>query len=411
MRTASASLYGALIAGVLLRVAWAALVPVIPISDSGAYDILARNLAAGDGFVFTKGEPTCYFLPGAPFIYAALYFVFGQSYWTAVVLHVLVGAASVALVWKLTNEWFGSRAASISAWTLALWPSQIMFVTILATELLFGFLLLASLWLWTRETLSIWARGLLLGPLLALTALVRPHALLLPAIFALERLVRTRQSGASLGAAALAAIAMLAVLSPWAWRNHHHFGAPVLVAANFGATLWMGNNPQSSGGFMHFPPDVRHLNDVEREKELRRRATEFIKANPVRFAELSALRLLKTHGYETIHVGWNSEGIKQVFGEGALMPLKLISTGYWYAVLLAALVGVYLLLRQEGIRRGVLHPSVMLWGYFAAVHAVVLFQDRYHFVSIPMIAALAGFAAALLLERRPAAKPVLTAAR
>ena len=36
----------------LLRVAWAAMVPVVPISDGHAYDIFARNLAAGVGFGF-----------------------------------------------------------------------------------------------------------------------------------------------------------------------------------------------------------------------------------------------------------------------------------------------------------------------------------------------------------------------
>ncbi|MGH8130114.1 MAG: hypothetical protein ACRES3_04580 [Steroidobacteraceae bacterium] len=43
---------------------------------------------------------------------------------------------------------------------------------------------------------------------------------------------------------------------------------------------------------------------------------------------------------------------------------------------------------------------------------MILSQDRYHFVSIPMIAALAGFALAALLDRRDAApKPFLARAR
>lgn len=394
------ALYAALLVALLLRVAWAALVPVIPISDSKAYDILATNLAAGLGFAFEASKPTCYFAPGAAFIYAALYVVFDHSYWPIVVLHILVSAASVALVWKLTSEWFGSHAASISAWVLALWPSQIMFVTILATELLFNFLLLTALWIWTRESLSVWVRGLLLGPVLALTALVRPHALLLPGFFALERLVRTRQWATSIGLAAIAGVLMLAVLLPWSLRNERNFGEHVLVSANFGVTLWMGNNPQSSGSFMAFPDDVGQLNDVQREKELKRRAIEFIKTNPAKFVELSAIRLVKTHGYETINVGWNSKGITERFGEKMLMPLKLLGTAYWYAVLLAALIGLFLLLRREGFSRAVFNPAVLLWGYFAAIHAVILSMDRYHFISIPMIAALAGLTLASLLSGR-----------
>jgi hypothetical protein len=75
-----------------------------------------------------------------------------------------------------------------------------------------------------------------------------------------------------------------------------------------------------------------------------------------------------------------------------------VSTAYWYAVLLAALAGMFLLLRREGLIRGFLDPAVLLWAYFAAVHAVVLSQDRYHMISTPMIAMLAGLALASLLS-------------
>ncbi len=392
-------LYAAVLAAVILRVVWAAAVPVAPISDSNAYDIFATNLAAGDGFGWTRDNPSGFFAPGAAFIYAVLYSVFGHSYWPIVVLHIIASAASVALLWCLTKTWFGTRAANVAAWTLAIWPSQVMFVTILATELIFNFLLLVALWIWTRESLGIWVRGLLLGPVLALSALIRPHALLLPAFFAIERLVRTRKWVTTTGSAAIAGLLMVVILLPWSLRNEHAFGERFLVSANFGTTLWMGNNPQSIGEYMPVPDDVKHLNDAQRDRELKRRAVEYIKSDPAGFVRNSVVRLVKTHSRETINVAWNIKGIEQSLGNKMLMPLKAVSTAYWYAVLLAAAAGVLLLLRREGLAHGVCHPTVLLWTYFAAIHAVILSQDRYHFISIPMIAALAGFAVASLLPR------------
>ena len=41
----------------------------------------------------------------------------------------------------------------------------------------------------------------------------------------------------------------------------------------------------------------------------------------------------------------------------------------------------------------------MLWGYFAAVHAVTQASDRYHLPSVPYIAILAGLALAEAWQR------------
>ena len=58
------------------------------------------------------------------------------------------------------------------------------------------------------------------------------------------------------------------------------------------------------------------------------------------------------------------------------------------------LAGVAFLLMRKGLWRMLFHPTVLLWGYFGSVHAVIVIQDRYHFPSIPLIAALAAFSLA-----------------
>lgn len=389
-------LYAAIFVAIVLRITWAALVPVIPVSDSVAYDTFATNLAAGDGFGWTRENPTGFFAPGAAFIYAVLYVVFGHNYAPIVGLHILVAAASILLLWSLARQWFGIYAANCSAWALALWPSQVMFVTVLATELIFSGLMLASMWVWSRESINIWLRVLILGPILALCALVRPHALLLPAVFALERIWRTGLLIQTAISSAVCMLLVIIILTPWSLRNERVFGERFLIAANSGVTLWMGNNPQSSGEYMYPPTDVEHLNDAQRDKELRRRALAYIIDRPVTFVWQSIVRLVKTHSRETINVVWNIHGIEQGIGSKAHVPLKILSTAYWYVMLIFGLIGVVFIYRRTGLIGCACHPAVLVWMYFSAVHAIVLAQDRYHFISIPMIAALVGYSIAKL---------------
>ena len=51
--------------GLLLRLIWALLIPVEPVSDSAAYDMLARNIAEHGVFGFRPDEPSAYWAVGA----------------------------------------------------------------------------------------------------------------------------------------------------------------------------------------------------------------------------------------------------------------------------------------------------------------------------------------------------------
>jgi hypothetical protein len=50
------SLLIVLLIALILRVIWAFIVPVVPLSDSYAYDVFARNLASGVGYGWGPGN-------------------------------------------------------------------------------------------------------------------------------------------------------------------------------------------------------------------------------------------------------------------------------------------------------------------------------------------------------------------
>lgn len=62
----------ALIIALILRVVWGIAVPVVPVSDSNAYDLFAQNIALGHGFAWKPGELTAYWAVGTSAFYALL---------------------------------------------------------------------------------------------------------------------------------------------------------------------------------------------------------------------------------------------------------------------------------------------------------------------------------------------------
>jgi len=396
---------GTLILALVLRLAWAAVVPVEPFSDCGVYDQLARNIAAGQGYAFEPGKPTAFWAVGTSAVLAVVYKVFGHDYgyWPVVVLNVLVGVATVWLTMMLSRHWFGALAGLATGLLMAIWPGQIQFTTLTASAPLFNLCVVAALFVESRDRWSPGVRAVLTGVALAAASYVRPVSLLLPAILIWCRLVGPeagrRRPLAVLAEAAVVVVVMAALIAPWTIRNAKAFGRPVLISTNGGPNLWMGNNPNSTGGYMPLPDEVEGMSEVDREEFLKSQAKEYILENPRAFVVGLAKKWVLLHDRENIGVVWNQEGLIRSFGPGSLTPLKVVSSGYWWGVMLLAFCGVAAALSRLGVVSCLGLAPLVLWGYFMAVHVVVVGGDRYHYPSVPMIAALAGLGAVAVLDR------------
>jgi hypothetical protein len=195
-----------------------------------------------------------------------------------------------------------------------------------------------------------------------------------------------RQGWRSAAVNTLVALVVAAtMLSPWAIRNQALFDRPVLVSANFGANLWMGNNPHSDGSYMPLP-DGLPADEIERDSLLGKQAMTYIIANPLRYAQLSLSRLLDSFGRETVGVAWNEQGLP----EFAAMPLKLVSSAYWLLMLALCIFGVCSHVVERPNR--LFDPLVIAPGLFAAIAVLVVGGDRYHFGMMPFVAIYAAYA-------------------
>src|SRR5215471_18483092 len=131
-----------------LRAVWGAIVPVVPVSDGRAYDMLARALVQHNGYSWGRNQLTAYWPPGTSALYAAFYTVFGYDFKPIVILNVLLSTGIVALTIALAATLFEKMTALIAGFLMAIWPSEIAYVTILASELPFTFFVLAGCTIW-----------------------------------------------------------------------------------------------------------------------------------------------------------------------------------------------------------------------------------------------------------------------
>lgn len=399
------ALLAILAVGLVLRVAWALIVPVEPVSDSHAYHVFATNIAEHGVYGWTPDKPGAYWAVGTPAVIAALYALFGPGFGPVVVLNVIVSVAVIWQVFQLARHWFGTRTGLMAATLIAFWPSLILYVTILASEVFFLFLVLGGTLAFVKPWRRAWLGFLAAGLFWAGAAYVRPIALLLPAIFGFSLLVHGAGFRVILVRVVATGLVMALAIAPWTWRNYQVFGQPVLISTNFGPNFWMGNNPETTGGYMPLPDRVKGMSEPERAAMLKAEAMAHIRAEPLDFVIRSAVKFLRLHERETIAVHWNMPGIERALGVWVLPGLKVLATGYWYIVLLLALAGLVMLARQTGVIGMLVHPATLYWLYVGALHAVIVVGDRYHFPAIPMIAVLAALPLAALAGRAREVKP------
>lgn len=395
----------AVLCAVAVRLLWAMLVPVVPVSDSSAYDVFARNIAQHGVYGWEPSSPSAYWAVGTAAIYGALYWVFGtDTFFPHVAANFLAGIACVIFACLLATHWFGKLAGILTAFIMAFWPAQVMFTTVLASELFFNALLLAAIWLVECRTVNL-RTVFFASVLLGLATYIKPLALLVPFGFLLVWLVRGLRPKQALGYALFSIVVVVAVVSPWSYRNTTVFGTFVFLSTNGGTNLWMGNNPETTGEYQPLPEATRDMSEVEREAALKSDALAYIRAEPIAFLTRSLVKAVRLYERETIGVAWNERAIQSMGGDTATLGAKIVSQLYYLVTLGLALAGLVVAFYRFGIAF-LVHPTFLMIAYVTGVHAIIVIQDRYHFPAVPFLAALAGFAVSYFVEftRRTGAK-------
>lgn len=260
--------------------------------------------------------PSAFRPPGYPAFLAAVYALAAPlpvERWTAArVAQALLGTALVALVGLLARGLWGRRAGFFALAAGALYlPLAVVGASLLA-EILFATLLVGALVaaLAARRPPHGLAWVAVAGVLVGLATLTRPNAavVLFPLAFAVSRVGGRR----SLARPALLVALTLATVAPWTIRNAVQMDAFVPVSTHVGEALAgtyneEARNREDHPGAWLVPSRVAAFRDVyagggdqvDRQRELTRRALDYAADHPLYVAEVAARntqRLLNLEG-------------------------------------------------------------------------------------------------------------------
>ncbi|MGB4863374.1 MAG: glycosyltransferase family 39 protein [Tepidiformaceae bacterium] len=389
-----------IIIGGALRCWWVLSASVGTIDDSAFYNGHAVDLAAGRGYLNpATGAPSAFLPPGYSLALAAVYLVTGPSVLAGAVLNVAFAVVTMVFTYLIARRAFGTGAARLATVILAAFPSQIVYTPALTPDLFFTMLVMAVLWaglVISAETGR--ARFLLLGILLGVAVLTAPKVLVLAPllVFAASREVPRRVAARR---SAYVFVTMLVLLIPWTVRNAIQLDAPVFVSTNSGVNLWIGSNPEATGGWMPWDPNsdgwTYPEDEIATDREFRERALDYAFDHPLDWLKLTRPKLEETFRQDFSYLGHFSLVTRDKPLPG-WMPggrLRRIVNAYYDVICWAAVAGVLVLIAKRNAASISLVAAVVL----LILPGVLLFGlDRYHVVVLPLFCILAAGGAAIL---------------
>ncbi len=366
--------------------------------DEYNYDRLAASRVAGRFFF----PGVIYSLPGYPALLHPLYLIGGRSLDLVRAAQALLGAISCGLTFLLGRKVFGPKAGLLAALIAIFYGPSLFFETRLvpATAGLLASLLSLT-WLAYLPGANRRPAWLMGGVLLGVAALFAAGNLLLALLILLFWIPGNSVPPLSLiWKETLVLLGVLLVLTPAATRNSRQAGAPVALTAHAGINFFIGNNPESTGGFKTplflTPSATGIILDSHRVAEERagkrlspggsswfwfKEGLRYLFSAPGNTLRLTMLKIgLLIGPREYPDIGGNREGAKRDF---QLYGIPLVPFGL---IVPFAAAGLFLSPRRKRTR------MLLLLYLIAGVSAIVFFyyQDRARLLIVPVCAIFAG---------------------
>lgn len=290
--------------GLLLRWVWWMRYPVEALQgDPWRYSARALDLLQWGQFGFPT--PTAYEPPGYSFFLYVVYALFGSENFQAVFeIQSVLSLLTILLIYAVARVYLGVRVALVAMGLMAVFPSGVVFSSLVMSEGLALFLFSAYLYIQVRFA-DCWKSRALGGIPLGLAALTREIFLAFIAVKLLwiVSVAIARRAPAILGGALPLIVAVMVIL-PWTVRNHTAVGIMVPVSTNSSENLYFGNNPDFIG-FRHFRP-YSNLDERTQYVLLRADAVDFIVEDPVAFVGRMPGKLRRIVNPFPYEITWSS---------------------------------------------------------------------------------------------------------
>ena len=386
--------------------------------DEADYDMLARNLALGNGYVYSdqkdQNVPVTFRPPGYPFFMSLLYRCFdglGPYYYhsnkPAVfamrIVQAFLGATVPLLVYFLALHLFSRRTAFIAGLIMALYTTFIFFTAALMTENLFIPTLLLALLLLLKTEGKHPIRFCVAGALVLGYAIhIRPELVYFLPFLLIWFYLSTRNKHQTLIRWALVAGIVVVMVTPWSVRNYRLLNQFVFLDVRTGYNLYIGYHDGADGSFSinaaktlvkDLPQDRTGKWEMIRQTWGTEQAVKFIKEHPWRAIGLLPLKFLHF---------WDLDKREYLFA------YSYGYIGHLPSVLLALVLGLVMLPFAFVVLGGIVGvtftrpiPSgvwlfLLLILFYTTGYTLLFGEPRFHMPLTPLIAILAAQGLTLL---------------
>lgn len=392
------------ILGSALRIAWITIVDTQPASDFNLYHQYAVKASQG---IYRDFDNTCIVFPQRlcfPFILSGFYRLFGANVLTAKILNVVLSFICCWLIYFITESIFDRKAGISAALFFAVFPSQIMFTSVVASEHLFIFFLLLSVFCFVKTFQSIKYRQalyyLMSGVFLAIAQFIRPVAILLVPAYVIAALLRPRDKTEHhrvstvvkwvlLGAAYLITFSLLSNLySSTTGINlkNASMGYNILVGLNFRNNgVFNNDDAQILGEFHH---DNKTIHQVALERAFKR-----ITDRPMNFLRLIEKKYRSFWGEDLFGATWSLQTLQSTNDLSKYLQVNkryavFVSQILYMLLLLGCIWGAIALLKRKSALA--LIPVIFFLGHVGA-YTFLEVQTRYHMPATILLIPLFGY--------------------
>jgi 4-amino-4-deoxy-L-arabinose transferase-like glycosyltransferase len=377
----------------VLRILWITLVPTQLYADWKWYDDAAYHMSQVWRYE-ENGLPTAYWPIGYPLFLAIVYWIFGHHYFVVEFINVLLSLCICAFTYLVARRLIAPLAARLTLVVLALFPSQIFFTNVLASEIIFTVLLLLVVYLLlkqeVRPTVLI---SLTVGVLLGLLILIRAVALFLPLLVVFFYLGSRRRPGLILRDAVLIILVAFLTLLPWMLRNKKTLGA-FTIATSGGINLYIGNSPISSGSWVWKKEnpfrDLSAPNEVGNDRLGYKLATKFILDDPIGFVRRGIKKEIYLFVTDFAAIAKELDLAANANTVDKFVILSIVGQVYYLTILTFSAGGLFLFLKGRWKRKPGFY---LLWGiliYWMGIHFIFFGIDRFHFPLVPILSIFAS---------------------
>jgi 4-amino-4-deoxy-L-arabinose transferase-like glycosyltransferase len=395
------------LAAVVIRVLFVVLLTPSP-TDEGRFDdtvwyhSTANTLLDGDGYRDPyRGNNTAKWPIGYPLTVAAIYALPGPDVAMAKAVNVIVGSATVVLLFMLGRAMFNRGAGIAGAALAAVLPGIAIYAPLVMTETYSTFWVVLAFTLYTlwavKQEPKTW-QLLVIGLVLGWATIIRAELLILPVIFVVSLFLRDFDLRRAVRYAWPMAAGVLLFVLPWTVRNAVQLDTFVVGTTHVGSAVWQGHNQYSNGGATLFVEmlaedagrragkDGEELEVFEDDYSFEQ-AWEYIKEHPQREFGLTWRRFYYTFGNDTAGVFWTNHHQGSMSEEQADWMAGILNGTYFMVLGIAAASVLGWFSLRDPARSA---PLLMVAFWAVAYSVVFLGNARYHYQLLPIFCLWAG---------------------